>query len=199
MDVLTFISKIVESLAWPTIVAGVLVYFRKDFPSIGRSLKKLKVKDLEVEFGNAVRELAVETERAVSQSIDERIAAGSDEDSAIAKRLFSIADVSPRAAILEAWLVVEAAAASALTKAGSPAIRPEAGPLKIQVGLRQGGILTPPQEVAFDHLRRIRNQALHLSDVDLSPAAVGSYIRSALAIAVYLKDIASLHGSGQAF
>jgi len=192
MDVLTFIAKIVESLAWPAIVVGLLLYLRKDFPTMGKALRRLKFKDVEMEFGDAVRELEIETKRAVPQSIGDRLDQVTDEGSTTAKRLLSIAEVSPRAAILEAWLVVEAAAADVLMKAKGPTVRAEAGPLKLQVGLRQRGILTPPQEVVFDHLRRIRNQSLHLSEVDLSPAAVAGYVRSALAIAAYLTDVAGM-------
>ena len=50
MDWLTFISKLVEALAWPAVVVGVLLHLRKEFPSIVRSLRKLKFKDVELEF-----------------------------------------------------------------------------------------------------------------------------------------------------
>lgn len=46
MDWLTFIAKIVEAIAWPAVVVGVLLLLRKEFPVIIHSLRKLKFKDV---------------------------------------------------------------------------------------------------------------------------------------------------------
>ena len=115
MDWLTFISKLVEALAWPSIVVVVLLFLRKELPSIVRSLRKLKFKDVEMEFGEAVKALAAETKRAVPQSKKDFTMMGQSAES-VAARLLDLSDLSPRAAILEAWLQVEAAAADYLHK-----------------------------------------------------------------------------------
>jgi hypothetical protein len=62
--------------------------------------------------------------------------------------------------------------------------------LRIREGLRQTEVLTPPQEAAFEHLRRLRNEAVHAPDAEFTTAAVGGYIESAVAMAAYLEDMA---------
>jgi hypothetical protein len=188
MDVLTFISKLVEGLAWPLVVAGMLLYLRKELPTILRSLRKLKFKDVEMEFGEAAIALAVETRRVMPPPKLDLEVIGESGNSA-ADRLDAIAELSPRAAILEAWLIVEASAADLIQKKGPSSLNSTPGPLRIKQGLRRAEVLTPPQEEAFEHLRRLRNEAVHVPDAQFTAAAVSSYIESALAMAAYLKDM----------
>jgi len=190
MDVLTFIAKLVEALAWPLVVGGMLLYLRKELPTILLSLRKLKFKDVEMEFGEAAIALAVETRRVVpSPKLDVKVI-GEPENRA-AERLDAIAELSPRAAILEAWLMVEAAAANLIRKNGLSNLGSTPGPQRIKEGLRRAEVLTPPQENAFEHLRRLRNEAVHVPDAQFTAAAVSSYVESALAMAAYLEDMAS--------
>jgi len=149
------------------------------------------VRDVEMEFGEAVMELAAETRRAVPAPTNRPNSTESIHDGDFA-RLMTIAELSPRAGIVEAWLLVEVAAAKALSTLGVSSTKAHA-PLRLQERLRDAGVLTPPQEIAFEHLRRIRNDALHLADVGLSSSAVLSYIDSAIAMATYLNDVALMN------
>lgn len=189
MDWLTFLAKIVEALAWPAVVVGVLLYLRKEFPSIVRSLRKLKFKDVEMEFGEAAIALAAETKRVVPAAKSDVKLMGQEEDDVVA-RLSAIAELSPRAAILEAWLLVEAAAADLIRKQSTTALTANPGPMRIREGLRRAEVLTPPQEAAFEHLRRLRNEAVHAPEAEFTAAAVAGYIESAVAMAGYLEDMA---------
>ena len=188
MDWLTFISKVIEALAWPGLVVAVLIYLRKEFPSIVRSLRKLKFKDVELEFGEAAIALAAETKRVVPAAKSGVKLLGQDE-TAVAARLEAIAELSPRAAILEAWLLVEGAAADLIRKQSITTLSANPGPMRIREGLRRAEVLTPPQEAAFEHLRRLRNEAVHAPEAEFSSSAVASYIESALAMAGYLEDM----------
>lgn len=189
MDNLTFIAKIVETIAWPSVVVGVLFILRKELPSIVRALRKLRFKDVEIEFGEAAVALAAETKRVVPASKPDVKVMGELEESTSA-RLETIAELSPRAAILEAWLHVEAAAADLIRKQGAVSLTSAPGPLRIREGLRRAEVLTPPQEAAFEILRRLRNEAVHAADAEFTPIAVSSYIQSALAMAGYIEDMA---------
>jgi|SRR5450830_770052 len=189
MDALTFIAKLVDALAWPSVVVVVLIFLRKELPSIVRSLRKLKVKDIEMEFGEAAVALAAETKRVVPAAKPDVKIMGESEESTAA-RLQAIAELSPRAAILEAWLHVEAAAADLIRKQGSMSLTSTPGPLRIREGLRRAEVLTRPQEAAFEHLRRLRNDAVHAPVAEFTSTAVSSYIQSALAMASYLEDMA---------
>jgi hypothetical protein len=191
MDWLTFISKVIEAIAWPAVVVAVLLYLRKELPNIVKSLRKLKFKDVELEFGEAAIALAAETKRVVPAAKTGITIQGQDEETVVAK-LSTIAELSPRAAILEAWLLVEGAAADLLRNQQSmTTLSANPGPMRIREGLRRAEVLTPPQEAAFEHLRRLRNEAVHAPDAEFTAAAVASYVQSAVAMAVYLEDIAS--------
>jgi hypothetical protein len=191
MDWLTFISKLVEALAWPSVVVGVLLFLRNELPSIVRSLRKLKFKDVEMEFGEAAKALAAETKRAMPVTDQDFPVMGLSYN-AVLSRLSDLADLSPRAAILEAWLLVEASAAEYLRKHHSAPRTPFPGPLRLLEGLRQAEVLTPPQEAAFEHLRRLRNDAVHTPDAEFTTIAVANYVESALAMAAYLEDMSQV-------
>jgi hypothetical protein len=189
MDALTFVSKLVEALAWPAVVVSVLLIVRKELPAIARSLRKLKFKDVEVEFGEAAKAVAAETKQAVPPPKPDVKVLGDTQDSATA-RLEAIAELSPRAAILEAWLRVEAAAADLIRKQGSASLSSTPGPLRLREGLQRAEVLTPPQVSAFESLRRLRNEAVHTPDAEFTPPAVTNYIKAALSMAAYLEDMA---------
>ncbi|MGJ7610111.1 MULTISPECIES: hypothetical protein [unclassified Variovorax] len=181
MDVLTFISKLVEALAWPAIVVWLLWYLKEHLPALARSLRKLKFSGLEMEFEKQAEQLAAETQTAIP-------ATPPFEDPDIA-RLRQIGEISPRAAIVEAWVRVETNAAEVVRQAGLH--MPNAvGPLQLLNSLKQLDVLTAPQVNAFRHLRELRNMAVHAVDMDVTPEAVNQYIVSAVAMAGYLEDMA---------
>ncbi len=189
MDWLTFFSKVIEALAWPSVVGGLLLYLRKDLPKLVASLRKLKFKEMEVEFGEAAKKVAIETSAAVPlPGPDTKLSGESEEE--IERQLRAIAELSPRAAILEAWLRVEAAAVSVIRKHGSISLNATPGPLRLREGLEVIGVLTPPQVAAYDSLRRLRNEAVHTPDAEFTPTAVANFIQAALSMAAYLEAMA---------
>ncbi|WP_211705776.1 hypothetical protein [Paraburkholderia aspalathi] len=189
MDWLTFVAKVVEALAWPGTVLALLLIVRKELPGIVRSLRRLKFKDVELEFGEAAKAIATETKEAVPPArADSKLTGGAKSD--ISARLEVVADLAPRAAILEAWLQVEAAAADVVRKHAAVTISSTPGPLRLLDGLRRAGVLNERQVSVFENLRRLRNEAVHGSDVRFSKESVTSYIDSALSMAAYLESIA---------
>lgn len=189
MDVLTFLSKVVEAIAWPGTVIILLAIMRKELPAIAKSLSRLKYKDIELEFGAATQAIADEVKQAVPPSEKEISLFGLPQGAAQAK-LEAIAELAPRAAILEAWLQVEAAAADVIRTKGlaSPSSFP--GPLRLREGLQKGGILNARQVAIFEQLRTLRNEAVHVPDAEFTKLAVASYIESAISMASYLEDLA---------
>lgn len=181
MDALTFFSKLVEALAWPAIVVWLLWYLKEHLPTVARSLRKLKFSGVEMEFEEQAEQLAAETQTAIP-------ATPSFEAPEIA-RLKQIAEISPRAAIVEAWVRVEAEAAEVVRQAGLH-VPTAPGPLQLLNSLKQLDVLTAPQVNAFRHLRELRNMAVHASEMNVTPEAVNQYIVSAVAMAGYLEDTA---------
>lgn len=190
MDWLTFISKVIEALAWPGTVLAVLLVVRKELPAIARSLRRLKYKDVELEFGETAKAVATEIKEAVPPSRAGILLPGQSKPEA-ETRLEAIAELAPRAAILEAWLLVEAAAADVIQKKGLGGVSMYPGPLRLRESLQRGNILNNRQVSVFEELRRLRNEAVHVPDAQFTKAAVASYIEAALAMAAYLEQLAN--------
>ncbi len=190
MDWLTFTAKIVEALAWPATLIGLLWIVRKELPQIASSLRKLKYKDVELEFGEAAKQLAAEVKEVVPQDepkLDLKIGLATRSDAQ--ERLTTLAVLAPRAAILEAWLLVESAAADAIQRTGLGTAPSMSGPQHLMQRLQKGGLLRPRQLGIFEKLRRLRNEAVHSADANFAQEAVLSYIESAVAMAAYLEEL----------
>lgn len=167
-----------------------LILVRKELPDITRSLRRLKYKDLEVEFGQGAKAVATEVKEAIptpeqpvvlpaQSSVDARL------------RLESIADLAPRAAILEAWLLVEAAAADVVQKKNVGTTPRYPGPLRLRENLQQAEALNPRQLRIFETLRKLRNEAVHVPDAQFTKEAVANYIAAALTMASHLEKLAN--------
>ena len=182
MDGLTFTSNIMSTLAWPVTVIILFLILRKELPNIAKSIKKFKYKDVELEFGAAAQ--------AVAQ--DAKVSLPASKSSGdIKSRLDAIAEISPRAAILESWMQVEAAAAEVVHKKGLNASIPMLGPSRLISALKKEQILNGKQILIFEQLRVLRNEAVHVHDAEFTNAAVANYIESATLIASFLEDIAN--------
>ena len=184
MDWLTFISKLVEALAWPAIVVWLLWYLKEHLPTLASSIRKLKVSGVEMEFERKAEQLAAETQLALPEA---KTTDSSDFEEPEVKRLRTVAQVSPRGAIMEAWTRIETLATEVIVKAGFDVPR-RGGTHELMDRLLQLDVLTAPQVIAFQDLRRLRNMAVHANDEAVTPDAVDNYIRSAVAMAGYLED-----------
>lgn len=189
MDCLTFLSKVIEAIAWPGTAIFFFAIVRKELPAIAKSLRRLKYKDMELEFGAATQAIASEVKQAVPSPEKEISLSGHPQATAQAK-LEAIAELAPRAAILEAWLQVEAAAADVIRSKGLASLTSFPGPLRLREGLQKGGILNSRQVAIFEQLRTLRNEAVHVPDAEFTKLAVASYIESAISMASYLEGLA---------
>lgn len=175
-DWLEFIRHIAEAIAWPLaalVIAGRLgPELKKKLPS----LTKFKAGPVEAEFTKEVAALREEAE------LDTPIAAEVQAVSRDETRLIELAKVSARAAIIEAWRIVEADATRAVEsraqrRAGPyPAERPRnAFRLAKELGLLQ--ILNAQEISLFNELRFLRNQAAHVDDFETSFESAHNYIQ----------------------
>jgi hypothetical protein len=189
MDWLTFISKIIESLAWPSVPIAVLLIIRKELPTIAKSIRRFKYKDVELEFGESAKAVASET-KAVLPEPTNNAQLPSEQKSTAESRLEAIAEIAPRAAILEAWLLVEAAAADVIQKKNLGSLSTYPGPLRLRETLQKGNILNMRQVAVFEQLRKLRNDAVHVPDAQFTKDAAINYIQPALAMSAFLEQLA---------
>ncbi|WP_353187637.1 hypothetical protein [Pseudomonas sp.] len=186
MDWLTFLSSIVNAVAWPATLIVLLVLIREQLPLLVKSLRRLKYKDIEMEFGEAAKAIANEVQAIMPAAQADNKIAGQEKEE-VKARLEAIAELAPRAAILESWLQVEAAAADVIRENNLGVLTPYPGPMRLRDSLHKGGILNQRQLAIFEQLRTLRNEAVHVPEAEFTKAAVSNYIESSIAIASYLE------------
>ena len=104
MVVLSFTSELIKALAWPATAIVIVVLLRKPIVELIPLLRRLKYKELELEFTQEVSELKAEVEAIAKEKGEEAPSIASTSSD-----LLNLIPISTRAAIMEAWLEVESA------------------------------------------------------------------------------------------
>lgn len=170
MDWLTFISKVVDSVAWPIAVVSILVVFKSPFSKVFLGLTNLKYKDLSMDFKRNLIELEEATK---DDSEPEEVSDLSEQDIPEANNLRlkarskqeeieQVAIISPQAAIPLAWSMVEDSLLKAvMSLAISADYPPRNSPLKNIELLRKHAPIDDETFNALNKMRMMRNEAAH--------------------------------------
>ena len=180
MDILTFFSNLVESLAWP-ITAIVITFLLKD--SIGTllpNMSRLRYKDFELEF-QKLESKAKQIEPPPSKTEKVPVVVA---NKPFAEYVAELAEISPRSAIVEAWRAVEAAMKDVV--GDEEAIRRSLFNTINELVSRK--ILSPQSGELIHELRNIRNKAVHAGEFDLTVEQALSYGIAAESIIRILKN-----------
>ena len=180
MDWLTFIANIVDSVVWPGVVVFAIWRFHDKIGELLLRLIRFKHNNTEREFSEGIRGLED------SAGGPEKLAPPPDANELLKKQfddMAILAQLSPRAAIMEAWLKVESAAARAAVRAypelEEKQLRGPAQPLR----LLEGKVLSKDETKQISELRRLRNLVAHNEKFDLEGHPVEAYIDIALTMA----------------
>lgn len=172
MDTLTFISNLIGSLAWPLAVVLVFWWLRKEIKKLLPFAKKLRYGDLEIEFE---QQLAALKKDAESQRRTHAVFP-KPEDAEVVSYLKSSAEVSPRAALVDAWVGLEI---TAVSSARMLKLIPEQKTVsfpKVVSALRDAGVLEAKDVEILSRLRVLRNEVLHSTGFQLSPEEAQEFI-----------------------
>ncbi len=183
MDWLTFVAAVIQAIAWPVTVLVIVLLLREPIAKLIPALQRLRYRDLEIDFGQRVQEVASEARRAFPTSpVD------GDELGRMRRHLAEVAPLSPRAVVLEAWLELEESAIDATKRRGlNLPSRELRAPILLGQALAQAGILDAGKQGIFDQLRNLRNAAAHASNLALDEDSALAYADSALRLAEYLR------------
>jgi len=178
VDWLTFISSVVASVAWPAVLVGVLMWFRKPLAALVTALRSAKFKDLELAFGKKLDELEGKAEQAKLPAAGTRPAwvYENPDDWTFGNYIERLAPISPRAAISEAWRHVELALRAAATRTGD---RPPTGSTDLAQLLQREDVLPRDAASLVADLRALRNRAVHADDFDIDPERAIEFARLA--------------------
>lgn len=161
-------------IAWPVTVVWIAYLFKGELRSLLHRMSQLKYKDVEAKFEIGLAEAEAKIlsiEHAVPQ-LPQRLEITSKFES-----LRRIADVSPRAAIMEAWVLVEDAAGRSGFVQGAAISR--VNPHLFVEELVRLGKLPKGSDFVLDQMRKLRNQAAHLPDFSLNQDEADRYLQLA--------------------
>ncbi len=192
MDTLTFIAEIIKAVIWPLTIIGILVVLRKPILNFFPAIEKLKYGDWELDFAKQVHKLAKEAK----ESLDSALSKFDDATQDDYKKLLDIAQVSPRAALLEAWMTLESVAFQVM-KHKDPKLTTTIlkTPLQFGITLEKLGIINCSQKEIFDKLRNLRNAAAHAMDFAFDTRAAIEYVEMALNLVNHIR-IQSINKGG---
>lgn len=181
------VADLVSALAWPLAFVWFVQKYGNDVKELILRLSKLKLGNAEAEFTSglkAAEELANGTPLfEISKDLPEE----GVEFSKRMAQLERIADVSPRAAIMESWLLIEEAAEKAGFVQGISV--PRIKPLLFIEWLVKEGKVDKSTALLVDRMRKLRNKASHLRDFELTKDEAERYLKIAVQISLLIIEM----------
>ena len=171
MDWLTFIAEMTKAISWPAAIVIAVLIFRDPLLKLLRELKRLKWKDVEVEFDKEVKKAKAELPEIQRVTASEKYIGDDDYES----RLLSLLETSPKAAVLEAWLQVEREAYG-LLKNKNVAVPPKLSPIRLLELLLKHNLIDKNGQNLFNTIRKLRNRAVHEYENEISENAALDYL-----------------------
>jgi hypothetical protein len=195
LDMLTFITELTKSLAWPIAALLFALMIRKPIAELVPLLRKLKYKEIELEFSKQIAELKAEIATPTHPPLEATVSnveLPDDKSAAIGTRrdeLIRMASISARVAIMEAWLEVEVAAtevaSSFWSSDASDAFRNYS---KLGEYLFQCKVIDKKQLGTFKQLQQLRNRAAHAQELDISEEDTRTYVELAVSLAQQIRS-----------
>ena len=140
-------------MAWPSVAILSLLLLRGPLLGLAPFVKKLSFRGLELEFRERVEQLQEQTASSPT------VISG---PVAVPEAILRLAEVSPRAAVLESWLKLEVALVAKARILGWEPFRAIGQDLNGAVQfLQKSEAITPDAAGAIQELRHLRNQAVH--------------------------------------
>lgn len=174
MDLLTFVSKLAEALAWPIVVLVVVSLLRKEVSSLFTIVKKVKAGPMEAEFEREINELKSVADAELPDIERQAPVAPTQNE------LEQLAQINPRAAIIEAWRRLELAARRSLAQVGITMNAQDlASPLAHARNLAKSALMSQEELVLFNDLRNLRNTSVHAEHFSPTLEAALAYIEVA--------------------
>ncbi|ASJ73519.1 hypothetical protein [Granulosicoccus antarcticus] len=178
MDWLEFFASTIDSLAWPGLLAVSLFLLKAPLLQILARISSLKFGGIEADFKEA---FGRSPDNADDLSLIDggSTPAAEPEDDKLAA-LYSLAELSPRAAVLESWIAVESAARDYIESVGA-----SKNTLALGLDRLPDKARTPIEGVIlrYRELRHLRNEAAHANDFDFPSFYAKDFVEEAHRIA----------------
>ncbi|WP_109315923.1 hypothetical protein [Pseudovibrio ascidiaceicola] len=157
MTLLQFLSSLISSLAWPTVAVVALVFLREPIVQTVPRLQRFKYKELEADFSRELEKIEQEAKESGLKEVENTEAIIDFEE-----HLQQIAEISPNAAIVEAFGQIEKSAKAVIKKQNERLDYKVAAPYRlIERFLESTDILGKKEIKIFRDLRLLRNKVTH--------------------------------------
>jgi len=180
---LAFVASLVHSLAWPAGVLAVVIVLRKPIGVVlGRGVRRLKAGPVEVEFDQLQAEVREELARSPELAEAQVPALGVS----LRGELAGLAEVSPQAAVLEAYERIEVRLAEVLDSAGVPPSSAMGGRALARLA-RKHDLISDETLAAIEGLSVLRDLTAHVGG-DISVDRARDYLALADAVIYVLRS-----------
>ena len=159
----------------------VIVLRRPIGAALGRGVRRLRAGPVEVEFDQELAEVREELRRSPELAAEPQRLPGS-----LTEELARLAEVSPRAAVLEAFARIEARLTELLPKADAESYRGFGGRALARQA-RDRGLISDETLTAIDGLSVLRNLAAHSPTDDIGAERAHDYLALADAVLYALR------------
>ncbi|MBN2595375.1 MAG: hypothetical protein JXR82_01155 [Marinifilaceae bacterium] len=195
METKEFILGLIKALIWPVTILVIILLLRKQIKNLLNQLKSFKIKDAEFNFEKEIQAVKSQAKALTKQdntdkTIDDYI---QREDKKL-KRLIELAELSPRGAILETWIeleenILEAGERNLTGCTAAPSnINKNSTHGKIMKDFNERGFISNHYLELYYGLKRIRNEAVHVQDKELSYQVCIEFINMAFELKRKLKN-----------
>lgn len=155
-------------------LAGFCVYIlRNPAGKLLERISKFKYRGLEAEFREVLDDI-----KPIEARVSDRTTFDRPESASIA--LEDLAEVSPRAVVMEAWILVEKATAKFCEANGLPSRVSYQGLFRLS---EEKNLDIAHLQTAYQELRLLRNKAAHAPDFEIKPSTAKEYLNAANFIA----------------
>jgi len=166
------LSNLIIGIAWPIAIVWIALSFRDEVRLLLGRVSTLKYKEMEAKFERTLSATKKQVKQ-LSNEERENWDKGKIKGVLTTHELFQrIAKTSPRAAIIEYWVDLEAAISFAAEKAG---IKKESA-VEATSELVRNKCVTPDILPLVRDLKKLRNQAIHLADKSISEDEALTYL-----------------------
>lgn len=174
---------LIVGIAWPISTVWIAYLFRGELKALVARVSQLKYKEVEAKFEKGLAEAEAEVKKVEREAPP---ALPQSERLSQLDQLRRIAEVSPRAAIMEAWVLIETAAVTGGFTSGVTI--PRVNPRQLTEHLVRSGKIPEESIALMDKLRQLRNQAAHLPDFALSQDEAERYLELAVKISEIIRS-----------
>lgn len=182
-----FVASVIAAVAWPTVVLILAFTLRTSLVELIVRLKKFKHKDTEIEFEERVKQIEAQV-APVKKSPATAVQTGR---LAQIDRLYDMVSISPRAAIVEAWIFVEASLSRIANQIDGFEKNWRSIPSTALLGiLRDRGVIEDRIYRALQEMRILRNRAAHTEDLVLTAEGASRYLDLAKEVISTLEESA---------